>query len=86
LVISFNSHNHTPGAAIMDSSKKVANPIDSDRNRWVWGFTPQAEIWNGRLAMLGISSVAVTEYLSRQGVLHFYDLLHTTAVVTSVLP
>jgi Chlorophyll A-B binding protein len=70
----------------MDSSKKVVTPIDSDRNRWVWGFTPQAEIWNGRLAMLGISSVAVTEYLYRQGVLHFYDLLHTTAVVTSVLP
>jgi hypothetical protein len=86
LVISFNFHNHTPGVAIMDSSKKVATPIDSDRNRWVWGFTPQAEIWNGRLAMLGISSVAVTEYLSRQGVFHFYDLLHTTAVVTSVLP
>jgi len=24
-------------------------------NAWRRGFTPQAEIWNGRLAMLGVS-------------------------------
>jgi hypothetical protein len=24
-------------------------------NAWRRGFTPQAEIWNGRLAMLGLS-------------------------------
>jgi hypothetical protein len=24
-------------------------------NQWRRGFTPQAEIWNGRLAMLGLS-------------------------------
>jgi hypothetical protein len=70
----------------MDSSKKAITSVDTDRNRWVWGFTPQAEIWNGRLAMLGISSILVTQYLSRQGVLNFYDLLHTTAVVTSMVP
>ncbi|TGH18383.1 MAG: hypothetical protein ERJ68_09150 [Aphanocapsa feldmannii 277cI] len=23
-------------------------------NQWKRGFTPQAEIWNGRLAMLGL--------------------------------
>jgi Chlorophyll A-B binding protein len=68
----------------MDSSKKVT--ASTDRNGWAWGFTPQAEIWNGRLAMLGFSSILLTEYLSRQGILHFYDLLHTTAVVTSTMP
>jgi Chlorophyll A-B binding protein len=47
----------------MDSSKETIN--STDRNRWVWGFTPQAEIWNGRLAMLGFSVVAVTAYLLR---------------------
>ena len=26
-----------------------------ERNAWKRGFTPQAEIWNGRLAMLGLS-------------------------------
>ena len=36
--------------------KVVAKPIDPDElNAWKRGFTPQAEIWNGRLAMLGLS-------------------------------
>jgi Chlorophyll A-B binding protein len=82
--IGFNPHDRKSEIDIMNSSKKVIIP--TDRNKWVWGFTPQAEIWNGRLAMLGISSVAVTEFLSRQGGLHFYYLLHTTAVVTSIVP
>jgi hypothetical protein len=31
-------------------------PVGPDElNAWRRGFTPQAEIWNGRLAMLGIS-------------------------------
>lgn len=24
-----------------------------DRNAWVFGFNPQQELWNGRLAMIG---------------------------------
>ena len=68
----------------MDSSKKVIIPVD--RNRWVWGFTPQAEIWNGRLAMLGFSLVVVTQYLSRQGLLHLDGLSQITAVITSTMP
>ena len=27
----------------------------AELNSWRRGFTPQAEIWNGRLAMLGLS-------------------------------
>ncbi|MCP9848305.1 high light inducible protein [Cyanobium sp. Morenito 9A2] len=31
-------------------------PVGPDElNAWRRGFTPQAEIWNGRLAMLGLS-------------------------------
>jgi hypothetical protein len=31
-------------------------PVEPDElNAWRRGFTPQAEIWNGRLAMLGLS-------------------------------
>jgi Chlorophyll A-B binding protein len=67
--ISLNSHNHKSGVDIMDNSKKIIAPID--RNEWVWGFTPQAEIWNGRLAMLGFSSVLLIQYLPRLGFLHF---------------
>jgi hypothetical protein len=53
----------------MENSKK--SNISSDRNEWVWGFTPQAEIWNGRLAMLGFSSILVIQYLFRLGIIHF---------------
>ena len=34
----------------------VVDQVDSgELNAWRRGFTPQAEIWNGRLAMLGLS-------------------------------
>ncbi len=33
-----------------------AEPVSPEElNAWRRGFTPQAEIWNGRLAMLGLS-------------------------------
>jgi hypothetical protein len=33
-----------------------------------WGFTSQAELWNGRLAMLGFAIAIATELLTGQGV------------------
>lgn len=39
-----------------------------------WGMTPTAEIWNGRLAMLGFLALLV-ELISGQGPLHFVGLL-----------
>jgi Chlorophyll A-B binding protein len=30
--------------------------IGKDRNAFVFGFTPQAELWNGRLAMMGLTA------------------------------
>ena len=41
----------------------------TELNSWRRGFTPQAEIWNGRLAMLGLSvglTVLVVARLSHQ--------------------
>lgn len=29
-------------------------PSSAELNAWKRGFTPQAEIWNGRMAMLGV--------------------------------
>ncbi len=45
----------------MTNSNEVTNSVN--RNGWVWGFTPQAEIWNGRLAMLGFTATLLTIYL-----------------------
>lgn len=46
-----------------------------DRNAVKFGFTPQAENWNGRLAMIGFAAALVIELLSGQGVLHFWGLM-----------
>jgi len=54
----------------MASPTKIASPA-SDRNRWIWGFTPQAELWNGRLAMIGFVSALLIEVFSSQSMLHF---------------
>jgi hypothetical protein len=46
------------GASTGGSESTVLTPVPVSReelNAWRRGFTPQAEIWNGRLAMLGLS-------------------------------
>jgi hypothetical protein len=68
--------------AIMTTSSKSTTP---DLNGWRWGFTPQAENWNGRFAMLGFVAMLLTELLSNQGVLHFYNLVQTAAAVVPVV-
>ena len=41
-------------------------PVGSDElNAWRRGFTPQAEIWNGRLAMIGLSAGSAVLLLVR---------------------
>ncbi len=42
--------------------------------KWEWGMTTAAEVWNGRLAMVGFIAL-VLELLSGQGPLHFVGLL-----------
>ncbi|MBD1836935.1 high light inducible protein [Coleofasciculus sp. FACHB-64] len=44
-------------------------------SEWKWGFTPSAEIWNGRLAMVGIVIAVLIDLVSNQGVLHFWGIL-----------
>lgn len=44
------------------------------QERWEWGMTTAAEVWNGRLAMVGFIALLV-ELISGQGPLHFVGLL-----------
>lgn len=59
----------------MQETQRVTPPVIEDRNAWRYGFTPQAEIWNGRLAMLGFLAAVLIELFSGQSVLHFWGLL-----------
>jgi hypothetical protein len=54
-----------------------------NRNAWVSGFTPQAELWNGRLAMIGFVSALAIELFTHKGVLEFWGII--SKVVTPVL-
>jgi Chlorophyll A-B binding protein len=70
------------GVAIMTTSTKEIASNNKDRNDWQWGFTPQAELWNGRFAMLGFIAALLTEWLSNDGILHFYNFMHYVSVAT----
>lgn len=58
-----------------NATKTATTPVAIDRNAWRWGFTPEAEIWNGRLAMIGFLAAALIELFSGQGFLHFWGIL-----------
>jgi Chlorophyll A-B binding protein len=58
-----------------NATKTATVPVAADRNGWRWGFTPEAEIWNGRLAMIGFLAAALIELFSGQGFLHFWGIL-----------
>jgi hypothetical protein len=58
-----------------NATKTSTAPVAVDRNGWRWGFTPEAEIWNGRLAMIGFSAAALIELFSGKGFLHFWGIL-----------
>lgn len=57
------------------TTNKVTDPVVEDRNAWKFGFTPQAELWNGRFAMLGFVAALITEYFMNEGTLRFLGLM-----------
>lgn len=57
-----------------NSTETTATQVEN-RNAWRWGFTPESEIWNGRLAMIGFLAVVLIELFSGQGFLHFWGIL-----------
>lgn len=42
---------------------------------WEWGMTTSAEVWNGRIAMLGFIALII-ELVTGRGLLHMIGLLH----------
>ncbi|WP_309728106.1 chlorophyll a/b-binding protein [Chamaesiphon sp. OTE_75_metabat_556] len=48
-------------------------PVKKDEGQF--GFTPSAELLNGRLAMIGFVAALVTELVTGQGTLHFLGLM-----------
>ena len=50
----------------LDTEPVHAEPVSPEElNAWRRGFTPQAEIWNGRLAMIGLSVGLTVVLLAR---------------------
>ncbi|MDX2242963.1 MAG: ferrochelatase [Leptolyngbyaceae cyanobacterium bins.302] len=68
-------------SALNAPSRKLAEVVEPDdkvklypQERWEWGLTTSAEVWNGRLAMLGILAVLI-EMLIGRGPLHAIGLM-----------
>ncbi len=49
--------------------------MEENRNALRFGFTPQAELWNGRFAMIGFLAVVLIEVFGGEGFLHFFGIL-----------
>jgi Chlorophyll A-B binding protein len=47
----------------------MSNENSESRNSFIFGFTPQAEIWNGRFAMLGFVLLLILESATGKGLL-----------------
>lgn len=45
--------------ATIDSAPLNLEYNGVDRNAWIFGFNPQQELWNGRLAMIGFVAYIV---------------------------
>ncbi len=57
------------------ATPEVNKPYAETASGFKFGFVPSAEIWNGRLAMIGFVSATLVEVFSGQGFLHFWGLI-----------
>nr|AIA21383.1 hypothetical chloroplast RF17 [Pyropia kanakaensis] len=42
---------------------------------WLWGFTDNAETWNGRFAMIGFIAAILIEVITGQGILYLIGIM-----------
>lgn len=52
-----------------DVSAEVKESYFGAGTKWRFGFTPSAEIWNGRLAMIGFFMTLLIEVSQKDGLL-----------------
>ncbi|MBW4550386.1 MAG: hypothetical protein KME35_04655 [Aphanocapsa sp. GSE-SYN-MK-11-07L] len=50
-----------------DLRDEVKQPYFYQGTQWNWGFSPSAEIWNGRLAMIGFLAATFIEIATGHG-------------------
>jgi heme oxygenase len=63
-----------------NAREEVKQPYLYQGSQWKWGFTPSAEIWNGRLAMLGFLIATLIELFTGHGYLRVLGLLSGTDI------
>lgn len=61
------------GQPVSEKRAKIAEP--QKKTASAFGFTPEAELWNGRLAMIGFVSILAIEFFTNQGILEVLGLL-----------
>lgn len=47
-----------------------------DRNAWIFGWNPQQELWNGRLAMLGFAAYLLWDWAGYSVLRDVLHLIH----------
>lgn len=65
---------HNPPVTFAETVRPQRTTKLYPQERWEWGITPSAEVWNGRLAMLGVVAVLL-EALLAEGPLHALGLM-----------
>ncbi|MGV2828235.1 ferrochelatase [Myxosarcina sp. GI1(2024)] len=70
VIESLNSQSHTFAEIVHPTKNMKMYP----QEKWQWGMTSAAEVWNGRLAMLGFIALLI-ELISGNGPLHLVGIL-----------
>ena len=64
----------SPSVKLADVTQMKKQVKMYPQENWEWGMTTSAEVWNGRLAMIGLIALLI-ELISGYGPLHFVGLL-----------
>lgn len=59
----------------MERQEQFKTPYEEWGTKFKFGSNPSAEIWNGRLAMIGFLAAILIELFTGQGLLSFWGLI-----------